>query len=406
MKSHRHLLLLMVVAVVFTFACSLFKLPAAYPPATETPMEVPATPTEPSPPPLYLPRGVVTSTVENSTLTIFDRQGYTLAVVHTPGLSFSGSQNVHIAGSMPEGMAAVPVVYFSFEQNNSLLLTVNDQVTTLITTPFFAGMTGEAGKPIVAYTTVEYGTNALRSQLFAGSVQSLPGAAPALTIDDPEGWAMVVLAIKTVNDQPVGVWYSRRPWGIGGDIVFEPRRTLSYLDLSNGTSTELLGPEANPCSLSFSRTWVAYSGAPGVAASLGPMSIRNLENGAGATFPLLPATDQRGAGQAVFSPGDRYVAWMEASGWLMAEDPSFQSIIRVVDLNGNIIAEFTDSALVDASGLGTIGRVEPVGWFDDQTLVVQAHGSNWDQVVLMLIDIPGKTPVYLAQGEFIGFVYP
>jgi hypothetical protein len=97
---------------------------------------------------------------------------------------------------------------------------------------------------------------------------------------------------------------------------------------------------------------------------------------------------------------------MEASGWLMAEDPSFQSIIRVGDLNGNVIAEFADSALVDASGLGTIGRVEPVGWFDDQTLVVQAHGSNWDQVVLMLIDIPGKTPVYLAQGEFIGFVYP
>ncbi len=64
-----------------------------------------------------------------------------------------------------------------------------------------------------------------------------------------------VIAVDAYNEQPVGVWYSKRPWGIGGDIVFDPRRTLSYLDLQTGVNSQYLGAEANPSAVSCPATY-------------------------------------------------------------------------------------------------------------------------------------------------------
>ncbi|NOY99786.1 MAG: hypothetical protein GXP40_11390 [Chloroflexi bacterium] len=416
MKTNRRLYPGLALMAVLTFACSLLtpptgsQPPPAAAPASSSPQAAlpPTSLPGPAVAPGYLPTGVVTGKGNDAGLTIFDRQGYTILEIGTPGLLYSAPTNVHIAGALPQGSASVPVVYFSFEQNESLLLNVNQQITTLLTTPFFAGLVGAPGKPIVAYTTTDFDVNAdvLRSQLYVGTVQSLPTAAPVLTEEDPQGWALVALAIDVEGDQPVGVWYSKRPWGIGGDIVFDPRRTLYYLNLATGASFQILGAEANPSALSVDRTWVAYSDDASVGAGVGAMTIRNLQAGANITFPLLPATDPRGAGAATFSPGNQYVAWMEGSGWQMAEVPNFHSVVRVGNMNGNLIADFADTALVTASGLNVVRRVEPVGWFDDQTLVVMARGDDWDQAVLISVDIPSQTASFLARGVFLGFVYP
>lgn len=53
------------------------------------------------------------------------------------------------------------------------------------------------------------------------------------------------------------------------------------------------------------------------------MSIRNISTGENISYPLLAAVDQRGAGEASFSPNNQYLAWMEANGWQMAEAPNF-----------------------------------------------------------------------------------
>jgi hypothetical protein len=90
----------------------------------------------------------------------------------------------------------------------------------------------------------------------------------------------------------------------------------------------------------------------------------------------------------------------------MAEVPNFRSVVRVGNLNGNVIAEFADTALLDISGLSTVQRVEPVGWFDDNTLVVMARGEYWDDAVLIAVDIPSQSAQLLAQGVFVGFTYP
>ncbi len=409
MNKKAHLLMSLALLSTLTFACSFFstsqkesstptqelipiKIPAETP--TLAPTEIPA----PS-----LPIGVVTA--KDSTLSLFDSEGYTLAQVDTLGLSYADPNNIHIADAFSQGDTSFPVLYFSFEQNNSLLFSHDGEIVTLISTPNFSGLVGAAGEDIIAYTTTEFLPDSLVSDLYIGTTQTLPTAPSILHDNDAEGWGMVALVVDVEAGQPSGIWFSKRPWGIGGDIVFEPRRTLEYLDLASGYGRQILGAEANPSAISADREWVAYTD-DGTVAGVGTMTIRNLNTGESLNYPLQTAVDQRGAGSATFSPSNQYLAWMEGSGWQMAEMPNFHSVIRIGDLAGNIITEFPDTALVPSSGMGVIQRVEPVGWLDDNTLIVMARGENWDDVLLLKIDIALRSPSFLAKGEFVGFAYP
>ncbi|MCF6277303.1 MAG: hypothetical protein L3J16_00925 [Anaerolineales bacterium] len=412
MKHKRYMYIgFSLIFAVLTFACSLFSSLPMDPVPEPLPVEAPPQPVpeavaEPVTTTAILPIGIATDNAKSEALTIFDRDGYTLLEINTPGLTNSTPDNLPFSGAFGSGSSAFPVVYYSFEQNTSFLLNNNQQVTTLFSAPYFAGMTGAPGLDVIAYTTADFDNdpNALRTQLFVGTSSTLASISPAMTEDDPQGWSIVALAVGVVNGRPVGVWYSKRPWGIGGDIVFEPRRSLFYLDLATGSTSQILGAEANPSALSTDQSWIAYT--DDAVNGFGPISIRNLQSGANVTFSLLPVAEPRGAGTATFSPNAQYLAWMEGSGWQMGEPPSFHSTVRVGDLSGNIVAEFADTALVTVSGLGQVSRVEPVGWFDDSTLVIMARGALWDQAALIRVDIPSQTTSFLANGVFLGFIYP
>ena len=412
MKHKRTLItMLLLIATLLILSCSLFEPDSSAPPTPTQPLAEPIPPTDvpaEEPSATYLPVGIAANKSEQEKVTVYDRDGYTLIEISTPGMSYSNPANVHVAGTFTQGNSNLPILYYAFEQNNSLLLSHNQQVTTLISIPYFADLVGAPGTDIIAYSIANYDNNlnALRTQLFVGASSALANAAPVLTEDDPQGWAVVALSIGAENGSPVGVWYSKRPWGIGGDIVFEPRRSLFYLDLATGTSSQILGAEANPSALSDDQSWIAYTDDTNVGSGAGAMSIRNLQSGANVTFSLLPASEPRGAGTATFSPSNQYLAWMEGNGWQMAEIPNFHSVVRVGDLDGNIVAEIADTALVTVAGLGRVSRVEPVGWFDDHSLVIMARGEVWDQASLLLVDIPSQTTSFLASGVFLGFVYP
>jgi len=90
------------------------------------------------------------------------------------------------------------------------------------------------------------------------------------------------LAVDAEAGRLKGVWYTMSAWGIGGDIVFEPRKGMKYLDMSNGTVNEILNRNMAAWDISPDRTWVAYS------TIAGPVSILNRSTGEIFTFPLLP----------------------------------------------------------------------------------------------------------------------
>ena len=405
MKETKKLYLWIIFLPLFTFACSLFSSPPIEPQPFMTeiaPVEAVVISTATPPPAQAM--GVMTE--KDGVLSLFDRAGYTLLQVNTPGLSYADENNIHVLSSFSQGSVSLPVLYFSFEENSSLLVSHDGQISTLVSAPDFSGLVGVPGKALLAYTSVEYANESLISHLYAGTIEALRTAAPVYSENDAQGWGVVALAVDVEAERAVGVWYSKRPWGIGGDIVFDPRRTLTYLDLRTGIHSQYLGAESNPSAISVDRKWLAYTNDDGGVAGIGSMAIRNLATGETLNYALQNAVDQRGAGGASFSPNNQSLAWMEGSGWQMAETPNFHSVVRVGNLNGDVVAEFADTIFMPISGLGAVSRVEPVGWLDDNTLVVMARGEAWNDAVLLMVDIPSQNISFLAQGVFVGFVYP
>lgn len=265
------------------------------------------------------------------------------------------------------------------------------------------GLTGVPSQPLVAYSQAEYLDTALRSKLYAGSIQTLPSAAPVSVIDDPESWALKPILLEAENGTPTKIWYTRIAYGIGGDIVYEPRKGLFTYELASGQTNTVLDNSLSPWDISGDKNWFAYS-VNGTQSN--SMCIKNIQTNAEVCFPALPASESRGAGNAFFSPDAQYVAWMEADGSQMGEVPNFKSTVRVGQNNGAIIADLPMDTFANTSGIGQISRAEPVTWLDGQTLLVQVRGQDWNQVALLRYNIVTRESSSLASGEFIGLLYP
>jgi hypothetical protein len=314
------------------------------------------------------------------------------------------SEQAFIAGPLTFSPDPVlpPLVYYAFSNNSELRVNNNNNVTSLVAAPNFFTIIGIPGQSLMVYTSIEYADNALRSIMYMGDLQSLPTAQSILNNSNTESWAVKPLAISVNQGQPIGIWYTTVAFGIGGDIVFEPRKTLNYLDLTRNQISTYLDMTNAPVGLSDDQTWLAYTPAAGV----GPLSIvHNFEFTNAITFPLLPNSD-RGSGDAVFSPDNQYVAWKEGSGTVMGETPTFQATIRIASTDGNIITEILDSSLTSTAGFQSIGWVSPIGWLDGQTLVLEVRDVTWDNVSILSVKYDGTGLTYLAPGAFVGFLYP
>ena len=371
-----------------------------------TPFNVPSvSPVIESPQPTAtsdLPGGLATA--RDQTISFYDLNGAQVSQVELPQFTFPQRSRIHIAGSMPASGQAVPLLYFSFDNEESLhFRDGNGQIFALLNGVSFLGLTGVPGKPVVAFSQIEYLDVNLRSKIYVGSIQTLPSAAPVSVIDDPESWAIKPVLVEAENGTPAKIWYTRIAYGIGGDIVFEPRKGLFTLDLATGQAITILDNNVSPWDISEDRNWCAYSASETQNNSL---CIKNLQTGAEVCFPALPAGEPRGAGDAYFSPNARYVAWMEGEGWQMAEVPSFKATVRVGQNDGAVIADLPMNSFETAAGIGPLSWAEPVEWLDDQTVIMQVRGQEWDRAVLLRYNIVSKETSYLAPGEFVGLLYP
>ena len=393
--------------IILSLACSLLTTPSvpptptlhADPVVTEAPPVTEASP--PQPATINLPAGFAAAI--DQTLTVYDVNGIQQAQLTLPQLTFPDRDRIHLAGTMPASGGTIPLLYFSYDNGESLhFRDGNGQIFALLNGTSFLGLTGVAGQPLVAFSQIEYLDVNLRSKIYVGSLQSLPSAAPISVIDDPESWAIKPIMMQAENGLPTKVWYTRIAYGIGGDIVFEPRKGLFILDVASGQVNIILNNDIAPWAISPDTNWVAYSTGDW---QTGPMCIKNLVTGAESCFPLLPANDSRGAGNAFLSPDAQYVAWMEGDGAQMAEVPSFTATVRVGQNDGAIVVDLPMSVFENAAGIGPISRAEPVTWLDNQTLVVQVRGQEWNQVALLRYNVISQEISYLASGEFVGLLY-
>ena len=406
MKSKTFIVLTIMVIGALLLACNLLTTPSVPPEDVQPPLpaDVPDEPpvTEPLPETSNLPAGL--GTARENTVAFFDLNGTQISQVELPQNTFLSHDRTHIAGTVPASGWAVPLLYFSYEDGEALLFRDGvGQIFALQNGTSFLGLTGVPGKPLVAFSQIEYLDLALRSKIYVGSIQTLPSAAPISVIDDPESWAIKPILVQAENDTPTQVWYTRIAYGIGGDIVFEPRKGLFVLDIATGQATTILDNNLSPWAISDDKEWVAFSAA---GSQNNSMCVKNLGTRAELCFPALPASEPRGAGNAFLSPDAQYLAWMEADGWLMAEVPSFVATVRVGQNNNAMVADLPMDTFESVAGIGAISRAEPVAWLDNQTVIIQVRGQEWDQASLLGYNVTSGETSYLAPGAFVGLLYP
>jgi hypothetical protein len=339
----------------------------------------------------------------------YNTDGLTLGELLTPR-----GGNIHAAGPY-QGSLAFPLVFQSYEPDGqrqfidlnsgstssnpggqvSILVSVEDQAMV-------SGLVGVPGEPLVFYIVFQPLGSTVRSRFTLGTIDSLSTTSPVLTLDSSESMYWKPVAIQMKDNTPSGLWFTRTPWGIGGEIVFPYYEGLSFYDLSSGTLSEVLPPEAQFNSISPDQTWVAYS----MRRETGSVFYNlDLNGGEPIFLPTLPEND-RGAGNGLFSPSNKYIAWREAKGSLA--DGSFKQTIRIATLDGQIVSEFTDTAFYKTAELNGNGMmIQPVGWLDDESILVQITGmeKSFDGSVVKLNVITGEFSLF-ARGFFAGLFYP
>ena len=161
------------------------------------------------------------------------------------------------------------------------------------------------GQPVIAYTTIDTGTTYNDSRLYLGRAADFP-MDPVIKIDWSSG-NPYPYAVYARDGQPRGVWFTYQPYGIG-DFVYALDNELRYYDAASQT-TRLVLPGVGISGLSPDYSHVAFN-----TWSAKGLTILNLVNRKEINFPMAAGSDRSGA-YARFSPDNRYVAWMEGSGY-------------------------------------------------------------------------------------------
>lgn len=224
------------------------------------------------------------------------RQTTTLALKHN-------AYGIHIAGRSTQG--APPVVY-AFSQENSAGIAENTGGTTkvLVSSPEIFALRGAPGSPYFAYTEITSESDGLLSRLYAGTPGKIASSSPVMEWFDLEGFVPQVVALRVENGVPSGLWYTLFGYYFGGNLIADPAKSLVFINLKTGSSTEILGENFKPLSISPDGTWLGYTASEGQRQ---PFQLLNLKTGQKSSFPLLPRNDCLSR-YAAFSPDGTLIA--------------------------------------------------------------------------------------------------
>ena len=249
------------------------------------------------------PNGLAVDTGDGIGLSFYGLDGLSLGEVRLPQPAWLSKNLLHLAGANQGDPTSIAIIYFRGSQNPDdedagLRSLSQGQASLLLKSRDSEGLVGVPGKDLLAFVerTPMIESGLLRSSLFLGSSTSLAGADPVLVVDSQESLGIVPIAIRMDGEAAVGVWYTQRPYGIGGEILFDPLGGLWFLDLTTSTSSEVLSNSQSLLGFSPSQQWLAAGGR-------GPdqpdFQLVDLVSQEARSIQIKPEND-RGAGMVVF----------------------------------------------------------------------------------------------------------
>jgi hypothetical protein len=372
--------------------------PVAAPKASETPLPAAtATGTPPAYPERTDPLGIAVVQDKGTLLAFYDFDGNLLG---TRSLLPSGSSSdrIHVSGSASAGLETLTVIRVKSNYLEMAVLDGEQEILRLDSN--LHSFTAVPGQPVIAFGTARPTENSgeLVSQIYIGTPETLADARPVFDYTGPYGGALGPLRIHMEDGRMAGIWYSQRPYAIGGHILYDLTNGLYYLDLASGLSTEFTVPNDDIFQPVFSpdEAWLSY-------VSHGSMKFYNMQSGETFSIPQLPESD-RGGGDVTIAPDNRTVAWKEAHGSTLGDPPDYYAILRVGVIGEGPSRDFTETFFEQAAG-DTVNDMTPIVWLDGQTLLVSLMDENGFRQ-LWTLDLSGPTPRLLADGDFTGFIYP
>jgi len=353
-----------------------------------------------------IPDGVLVSTDNDDGLIYLDSNGQILSEIHTPGIGYIDPDSITIAGAIIPGQPLPPIIFRSWEPEQGLMANTNGQISTLRLTNSFLSLKAAPGQSAIAFSEVLYSPeNFPHSFLYAGNSTNLNSVGSFYDlVDEPTYMALMPAGIEAINNEPQGVWYTKTAWGIGGvDLIFPITRGLYFFDLTNGDNLQYIDPDRSFQGISPD---LSYAGTVDFdMAGDRAMTVVNLASSQKTTFSLDSSSD-RGSGFAVFSPNNKFAAWLEASGSMVSEPSNFHPRIRIGDVqNGGVVRDLVDTSAAQAINGGQVTFMRPAGWLNNEILLVEVRGQDWKNASLLQYDILSGSLSIFSSGSFAGFGY-